>query len=435
MTDDTPLGFNTLAIHAGAAPDPTTKARVTPIYQTTSFVFDDVDHAARLFNLQEFGNIYSRVTNPTNDVLEQRVAALEGGTAALAVGSGHAAQLVTLNTLLTQGDEYVAVRQLYGGSVNQFDHAFKNFGWHVNWADTPDPADIARAITPKTKLIFIESIANPGGVVTDIAGIAAIADQHQIPLVVDNTLATPYLVRPFEHGAHIVVHSLTKFLGGHGNSIGGIVVDGGKFDWSATDKFPSLSQPNPSYHNLNLHQTFDAIAFAIGARVLSLRALGPALAPMNAFLFITGIETLPLRMQRHCDSALKLAQHLESHPDVAWVSYAGLPSNPYHANARKYAPKGAGAVFTFGLKGGYDAGVALVKQVNLFSHLANVGDTRSLIIHPSSTTHRQLTADQQIAAGAGPDVVRLSVGLEDPDDLIADLNQALAKVAGPVPAE
>lgn len=435
MADETALQFNTLAIHAGAQPDPTTKARVTPIYQTTSYVFDDVDHAARLFNLEEFGNVYTRIMNPTNGVLEERVATLEGGTAAVAVSSGHAAQLVTLNTLLTQGDEYVAVRQLYGGSINQFDHAFKNFGWHVSWADSPDPADVERAMTPQTKLIFIESIANPGGVVTDIAAIAQIAHKHGVPLVVDNTLATPYLVRPFEHGADIVVHSLTKFLGGHGNSIGGIVVDGGAFDWSASDKFPSLSQPNPSYHNLNLHGTFGEIAFAIGARVLSLRALGPALAPMNAFLILTGIETLPLHMQRHCDNALKVAQHLEAHPEVSWVSYAGLASSAYHANAQTYAPKGAGAVLTFGLKGGYEAGVALVSAVTLFSHLANVGDTRSLIIHPSSTTHRQLTAEQQAAAGAGPDVVRLSVGLEDVADLIADLDQALAKVGGPVPAE
>ncbi len=419
-------GFDTLAIHAGAAPDPTTGARATPIYQTTSFVFDDTDHAASLFDLQAFGNIYTRITNPTTAVLEERVATLEGGVAALATASGHAAQLIAFHTLMQPGDHFVAARQLYGGSITQFGVSFQKFDWHVDWADVTDPASIKAAIGPKTKAVFIESIANPGGLVTDIAAIAEIAHDAGIPLIVDNTLASPYLCQPLSHGADIVVHSATKFLGGHGNSMGGIIVDGGKFDWSASDKYPSLSQPNDGYHGMKLHETFGEIAFAIACRVIGLRDLGPAISPMNAFMIITGIETLPLRMARHCDNALKVAKHLNDHDAVSWVSYAGLESDPSHALMGKYAPKGAGSVFTFGVKGGYDAGVKLVNNVNLLSLLANVGDTRSLIIHPSSTTHRQLTEDQQTAAGAGPDVVRLSIGLEDAADIIADLDQALS---------
>ena len=419
-------GFATLAIHAGAQPDASTGARATPIYQTTSFVFDDVDHAASLFGLQAFGNIYSRITNPTCAVLEERIAALEGGTAGLAVASGHAAQMVVFHTLLEPGDDFVASRKLYGGSINQFNHAFKKFDWHVKWADPNDLSTFEAAIGPRTKAIFIESIANPGGVITDIAAIAAIADKARIPLIVDNTLATPYLVRPFEHGAHIVVHSATKFLGGHGNSIGGLIVDGGTFDWMADKRYPALSQPRPDYAGMVLGETFGNFAFAIAARVLGLRDLGPSLAPFNAFLILTGIETLPLRMQRHSDNALEVATFLSKHPGVSKVSYPGLEADPYHALAKRYCPKGAGAVFTFGLKGGYEAGIALVKSLKLFSHLANVGDTRSLVIHPASTTHRQLTDDQRVVAGAGPDTVRLSIGLEDAADLIADLDQALA---------
>jgi O-acetylhomoserine (thiol)-lyase len=418
-------GFDTLAIHAGAKPDPATGARATPIYQTTSFVFEDVDHAASLFGLQAFGNIYTRITNPTTAVLEERVAALEGGVAALAVASGHAAQMLAFHTLMSPGDRFVAARQLYGGSINQFGHSFAKFDWHVDWADATDPANIRKAIGPKTKAVFIESLANPGGIVIDIAAIAKIAHEAGVPLIVDNTLASPYLIRSIEHGADIVVHSATKFLGGHGNSMGGIIVDAGRFDWSKDGKYPTLSEPSPSYHGLKIHETFGAISFAIACRVLGLRDLGPAISPFNAFMILTGIETLPLRMQRHSDSALKVAKHLKSHPKVTWVSYAGLDGDPYHALQQKYAPKGAGAVFTFGLKGGYDAGVKLVNSVELLSHLANVGDTRSLIIHPSSTTHRQLTEEQQKAAGAGPDVVRLSVGLEEPADIIADLDRAL----------
>ena len=428
MTVERKPGFNTLAIHAGAQPDPATGARATPIYQTTSFVFDDVEHAAALFNLETFGNIYTRIGNPTQAVLEERVAALEGDTAGLAVASGHAAQALVFHTLLEPGDEFVAARQLYGGSINQFTHAFKKCGWEVRWADTTDPQSFRAALSPKTKAIFVESIANPGGIVTDLEAVAAVAKEAGVPFVVDNTLATPYLTRPIEHGADIIVHSLTKFLGGHGNSIGGAIVDCGTFDWLKSGRYPTLSAPCPSYHGITLAETFGNFAFAIACRVLGLRDLGPAISPFNAFLILTGIETLPLRMQRHCDNALAVATWLARHDKIAWVNYAGLPGNKFHALAERYCPKGAGAVFTFGLKGAYDAGIGLVSNVKLFSHLANIGDTRSLIIHPASTTHRQLTDEQLVRAGAGPEVVRLSVGLEDVDDIIADLDQALASV-------
>ena len=418
-------GFATLSIHAGAKPDPTTGARATPIYQTTSFVFDDVEHAASLFGLQAFGNIYTRIGNPTCGVLEERVAALEGGTAGLAVASGHAAQVVVMHALMTPGDEFVASKKLYGGSINQFNHSFKNFGWQVVWADPDDTASFEKAVTPKTKAIFIESIANPGGVITDIEAVAKIARKAGVPLIVDNTLATPYLCKPFDYGANIVVHSLTKFLGGHGNSIGGMIVDGGTFNWLQNKRYPMLSEPRPEYSGMVLGETFGNFAFAIACRVLGLRDLGPALSPFNAFLIITGIETLPLRMQRHSDNALAVAEWLVKRPEVVWVSYPGLAGDKYNALAKKYVPKGAGAVFTFGLKGGYDAGVKLVSNVKLFSHLANIGDTRSLIIHPASTTHKQLSDAQKVQAGAGPDVVRLSIGLEDTADIIADLEQGL----------
>ena len=422
-------GFATLAIHAGAAPDPSTGARATPIYQTTSYVFNDADHAAALFGLEAFGNIYTRIMNPTQAVLESRTAALEGGTAALAVASGHAAQLIAFHTLLEPGDEFIAGRQLYGGSVNQFNHSFKKFDWNVIWADSTDPESFARAVTPKTKAIFVESIANPGGIVVDLPAIAAVAKQAGVPFIVDNTMATPYLCRPKDHGADIVVHSLTKFMGGHGNSIGGILVDCGTYDWlGAKHRYRTLVDPNPSYNGMKLAETFGNFAFAIAARVMGLRDLGPAISPMNAFLILTGIETLPLRMQRHCENAQAVAEHLAAHPKVAWVNYAGLPDNASNAVQKRVCPKGAGAVFTFGLRGGYDAGVKLVAGLKLFSHLANIGDTRSLVIHPASTTHRQLTDEQRIAAGAGPDVVRLSIGLEDKADIIADLDQALAAV-------
>ena len=418
-------GFATLAVHAGAQPDPTTGARATPIYQTTSYVFESVDHAASLFGLQTFGNIYTRIGNPTTAVLEERVAALEGGTAGLATASGHAAQVLIFHCLLQPGDEFVASKKLYGGSINQFNHAFKNFNWNVVWADPDDVESFERAVTPHTKAIFVESIANPSGSVTDIEAIAAVARNAGVPLIVDNTLATPYLIRPIDHGADIVVHSLTKFLGGHGNSLGGIIVDAGTFDWSKDNKYPMLSEPRPEYHGIKLQETFGNFAFAIACRVLGLRDLGPALSPFNAFMILTGIETLPLRMQKHCENAKAIAEWLSAHPAVASVNYAGLAGDKYNNLARKYAPKGAGAVFTFSLKGGFEAGVNLVSNLKLFSHLANVGDTRSLVIHPASTTHSQLDDAQKTKAGAAPDVVRLSIGIEDKEDLIADLDQAL----------
>ena len=418
-------GFDTLAIHAGAQPDPATGARSTPIYQTTAFVFDDADHAADLFALRAFGNIYTRIMNPTQAVLESKVAALEGGTAALATASGHGAQLLVFHALLNPGDEFIATRQLYGGSINQFNHSFKSFGWNVVWADADEVSTIAAAITDKTKAIFIESIANPGGRVTDIAAIAEIAKKAGIPLIVDNTLATPWLCKPFDHGANIIVHSLTKFIAGHGNSMGGIVVDGGNFDWGKDGKYPMLSEPNASYNGVKMYETFGNIAFAITCRVLGLRDLGPAISPTNAFNILTGMETLSLRMERHVANAQKVAEWLEANDKVEYVNYAGLESSPHYALAKKYTPRGPGAVFTFGLKGGHEAGVKLVSDVNLLSHLANVGDTRSLIIHPASTTHSQLTPEQQSEAGTGPELVRLSIGIENVDDIIADLDQAI----------
>lgn len=427
MNERTP-GFNTLAVHAGAQPDPATGARATPIYQTTSYVFDDVDHAASLFGLKAFGNIYTRIMNPTQAVLEERIAALEGGTAALATASGHAAQLLVFHTLMQPGCNFIAARKLYGGSINQMGHAFKNFDWQVRWADPDDIDSFESQIDDKTRAVFVESLANPGGTFVDLERIAEVAHRHGLPFIVDNTMATPYLVRPIDHGADIVVHSLTKFMGGHGNSIGGVLVDCGTFDWSKSGNYPMLSEPRPEYGGMVLHETFGNFAFAIAARVLGLRDFGPAISPMNAFLILTGIETLSLRMQRHCDNSQKVAEWLKEHPAVAWVSYPGLSDDPNHALKEKYSPKGAGAVFTFGLKGGYEAGVKLVEGVELFSHLANIGDTKSLIIHPASTTHRQLSDEQKVAAGAGPDVIRLSIGIEDVDDIIADLEQALAKV-------
>ena len=418
-------GFETRAIHAGARPDPVTGARNVPIYQTTSYVFEDAEHAASLFNLATFGFIYSRITNPTVAVLEERIASLEGGRAAVAAASGHAAQFLAFFTLLEPGDDFLASRNLYGGSITQFSHSFPRLGWKGQLVD-PDPESFRRALGPRTKAIFVESLANPGGVVVDIEAVAAVAHEAGIPLIVDNTLATPFLCRPFEWGADLVVHSTTKFLSGHGTSMGGALVESGKFDWARSGKFPSLTRPEPAYHGLNFHETFGDFGFTMKARAVALRDFGPAMAPMNAFLTLTGIETLPLRMERHVDNALRVARFLEGHPRVAWVSYAGLESSPWRALARKYLPRGAGSVFTFGVKGGYGAGVKLVEACELFSHLANVGDTRSLVIHPASTTHRQLTDEQRAAAGAGPDVVRLSVGLESAEDLIRDLDRALA---------
>lgn len=420
--------LETLAVHAGTEPDPTTKARITPIYQTASYVFDDAEHAASLFNLEQFGNIYTRLMNPTNGAFEGKVAALEGGIAALATSSGHAAQFLAFHTLMEPGCEIVAAKKLYGGSLNQLAHSFRKMDWHARFVDADNADNVAAAITDKTRAVFIESLANPGGVVQDIAAIADVAHRAGVPLIVDNTMATPVLCRPIEHGADIVVHSATKFLNGHGNSVAGVIVDSGKFNWAHSGKYPYLSQPNPSYHGKVFTEAFGNLAFILACRALGMRDLGPTLAPMNAFLALTGMETLALRMERHCDNALKLAQWLRDHPKVAWVNYAGLPENPYHQLARQYLGGKGGAVFTFGVKGGYEAGVKLVSSVKLFSHLANIGDTRSLIIHPSSTTHRQLEEAAQVEAGAGPDVVRVSVGIEHIDDIIADLAQALETI-------
>lgn len=419
-----PLGFNTRALHAGYDPDPSTHARAVPIYQTTSFTFDDSAHAAALFGLQQFGNIYTRIMNPTTDVLEQRVASLEGGVAALAVASGQAAQFLAISSLLEHGDHLVASSTLYGGTYTQFDVSFRKFGYDVTFVEPDDPENFRKAIKPNTKAVYGETISNPRGNVLDIAAVAKIAHEANLPLVIDNTFASPYLCRPIEHGADIVLHSLTKFIGGHGTSIGGIIVDAGKFDWSKS-AHPQLNQPSAAYHGMNFSETFGAIAFIIRARVEGLRDMGPCLSPFNAFQFIQGIETLGMRMDRHVSNALAVAKHLESHPLVSWVKYPGLEANPYHALAKKYMPKGAGAVFSFGLKGGYDAGKKFVDSLRVFSHLANVGDARSLVIHPSSTTHQQLTAEQQAAAGVTPDMIRLSIGLEDIDDILWDLDQAL----------
>jgi O-acetylhomoserine (thiol)-lyase len=418
-------GIETRAIHAGARPDATTGARSTPIFQTTSYVFDDVDHAASLFNLQTFGYIYSRLTNPTVAVLEERIASLEDGRAAVASASGHAAQFLAFATLLDPGDEFVSANSLYGGSLTQFGITFKRMGWTCHFVDADDPENFERAMTPKCKAIFVESLANPGGIVVDLEAVGAIARRHGVPLIVDNTMATPYLCRPFEWGADIIIHSMTKFIGGHGNSMGGMVVESGRFDWWQGGKFPTMTEPDPGYHGLTFAETFGDFGFTMKARAVSLRDYGPALSPMNAYFLLQGVETLPIRMERHCANAQAVAEWLAAHPKVAWVSYAGLPSDRYHTLAKKYLPKGAGGVFTFGVVGGYEAGIRVVEACELFSHLANIGDTRSLILHPASTTHRQLSDEQRAAAGAGPDVVRVSIGLETVDDIVADLDQAL----------
>jgi O-acetylhomoserine (thiol)-lyase len=426
MAKNDQYGFETRAIHAGAGPDPVTGARSTPIYQTTAYVFDDVDHAASLFNLQTFGYIYTRIMNPTVAVLEERVANLEGGRGAVACASGHAAQLLAFFPLMAPGAEFVASRNLYGGSITQFTHTFAKFDWHARLVDPRDPDNFRKALTPNCKAIFAEQLTNPGGVVVDIEALASVAHEAGIPLIIDNTMPSPYLCRPLDWGADIVVHSMTKFIGGHGNSMGGVVVESGKFDWGQNDKFPGMTQPDPAYHGLTFYETFGDFGYTMKTRAVGLRDLGPSLSPMNAFFILNGVETLSLRMERHVANAQKVAEFLEGHPAVAWVSYAGLKSSPYHALARKYLPKGAGSVFTFGVKGGYEAGVKVVESCQIWSHLANVGDTRSLILHPASTTHRQLNDEQRVAAGAGPDVIRLSVGLETAEDIIRDLDQALA---------
>lgn len=429
MTKGRNPGFETLALHAGAVPEQSTGARATPIYQTTSFVFDDADHAASLFNLQQPGFIYSRLTNPTIAALEERVAALEGGIGGTATASGHSAQIVALFALMAPGAHVVASNKLYGGSINQMAHTFRKFDWSTTFVDPDDPDNFRKALTPETRAIFCECLSNPGGIIVDIEAVGKIAAEAGIPLIVDNTMASPYLLRPFDWGANLVVHSTTKFLSGNGTAVGGMVVDKGDFDWFANDKFPSLSKPSPEYHGLTFYETFGSLAFTIYSHAVSLRDLGATQQPMNAWLTALGIETLPLRMERHSTNALAVAEYLEAHPAVSWVSHAGLKSSKYYDLGRKLMPKGVGAVFTFGLKGGFEAGMKLVEAVELFSHLANIGDAKSLIIHPASTTHNQLTEEQQIAAGAGPDVIRLSVGLETVEDIIADLDQALAKAS------
>ncbi len=430
MTDDaaTPsFGFDTLQVHAGARPDPATGARQTPIYQNTGYVFRDAEHAAALFNLQEVGFIYSRLTNPTTSVLQERMAALEGGSGAVCTSSGHAAQIMTLFPLMGPGDNVVVSNRLYGGTFTQFSQTFKRFGWKAKFVDTEKTGEISRAVDKRTKAIFCESITNPGGYVTDLPKIAQIAERKGLPLIVDNTSATPFLCRPIEHGATLVVHSTTKYLSGSGQAMGGAMVDSGTFDWTACGKHPSLIAPEPAYHGLKFHETFGPLAFTFHSIAIGLRDLGMTMAPMNAFLTLLGIETLSLRMAKHAENAVKVATWLENDPRVDFVTYAGLKSSPYYRRARKLYPKGAGGLFTFGVKGGYDACVKLVDSVEIFSHVANLGDTRSLVIHSASTTHRQLTPEQQEAAGAGPNVVRMSIGIEDADDLIADLDQALAR--------
>ncbi|MBB3065754.1 MULTISPECIES: O-acetylhomoserine aminocarboxypropyltransferase/cysteine synthase family protein [Limibacillus] len=423
--NDEDYGFETRMIHAGSQPEPITGARQTPIFQSTAYAFHDSDHAASLFNLQTFGFIYTRLNNPTVAVLEERIANLEDGRGTTCTASGHAAQQLALFTLMEPGDSFISSSRLYGGSITQFGKTFKKFNWNCDFVDIDDPTAIRKAIKPTTKAIFVESLANPGGSVCDLETVAAIAEEAEVPLIVDNTMATPYLCRPFEWGASLITHSTTKFLSGNGTSMGGAVVDSGKFDWARNDKFGALTAPEAAYHGLIFYETFGDMAFTMHAHAVGLRDLGATLAPMNAFQTLLGIETLSLRMERHCANALAVAEYLETHEGVEWVSYAGLPSSQYRALADKYMPKGAGSVFSFGLKGGYEAGLKLVESVNLFSHLANLGDTRSLILHPASTTHRQLTEEQRENAGAGNNVIRLSIGLETVADLIADLEAGL----------
>ena len=419
-------GFDTLALHAGQSPDPATGARAVPIYQTTSYVFDSADHAASLFNLQTFGNVYSRISNPTVSVFEERMAALEGGRAALAAASGQAAQMCALLTLVQNGDEIVSASTLYGGTYSQFDVMFRQFGIDTKFVDPDDPQSFKRAITPKTKLLYAETAGNPRINVLDIEAVAAIAKDAGIPLVIDNTFATPYLCRPIEFGADIVVHSATKYIGGHGTTMGGVLVESGKFPWG-NGKFPGMTTPSRGYHGVIFHETFGDFGYTMKARMETMRTLGPALSPMSAWLLLQGLETLHVRMDRHVANALAVATFLEQHPQVAWVSYPSLPSSRYYDLAKKYMPKGAGAIMTFGIKGGEEAGVKFIEGVEFLSHLANVGDAKTLVIHPASTTHRQLSEQEQIKAGVTPDMIRLSIGIEDLDDILWDIDQALAK--------
>lgn len=426
MAEDRKFGFNTRALHAGQRPDPATGARAMPIYQTTSYVFDDTEQAANLFALQRFGNIYTRIMNPTTSAFEERIASLEGGVGALAVASGQSAQFLTIFTLMNQGDEIVASNTLYGGTYTQFDISFRKIGINTTFVDGRDPENFRKAITPRTRAIYGETIGNPKIDVMDIEAVAKIAHEAGLPLIVDNTFASPYLCRPVEWGADLVVHSATKFIGGHGTSIGGVIVDSGKFPWN-NGKFPGMIEPSKGYHGIRFYETFGDFGFIMKARVESLRDMGPALSPFNSFLFLQGLETLGLRMERHIANARQVAEFLSEHPKVAWVNYPSLPASPYHQLARKYLPKGAGAVFTFGIKGGLAAGRKFIESVQLLSHLANIGDAKSLVIHPASTTHAQLSEEEQISGGVTPDMIRLSVGLEDVEDILWDLDQALIK--------
>ncbi|PPQ47107.1 O-acetylhomoserine aminocarboxypropyltransferase [Paenibacillus peoriae] len=426
MSEERKLSFETLAVHAGQQIDPTTFARAVPLYQTTSYGFRDAEHAADLFSLKEFGNIYTRLMNPTTDVFEQRIAALEGGAGALATASGAAAISFSILNIAGAGDEIVSASSLYGGTYNLFSTTLPKLGIKVHFVDSDDPENFRKAITDKTKALFAETIGNPQGNVLDVEAVAAIAHEYGIPLIVDNTFPSPYLLRPIEYGADIVVHSATKFIGGHGTSIGGVIVDSGKFDWKASGRFPGLTEPDPSYHGVVYTEAVGPIAYIIKARVQLLRDLGAAISPFNSWLLLQGLETLHLRLERHSQNALKVAQYLEGHKDVEWVSYTGLPSHPSYELAQKYLPKGQGAILTFGIKGGSQAGSKLIANVKLFSHLANVGDSKSLIIHPASTTHQQLNVEEQVAAGVKPELLRLSVGTEAIDDILYDLEQAIS---------
>ncbi|MFZ0487912.1 MAG: O-acetylhomoserine aminocarboxypropyltransferase/cysteine synthase family protein [Arenicellales bacterium] len=427
---DRKFGIETLCLHAGQIPDAATGSRAPPIYQTTSFVFDDTDHAASLFNLQTFGNIYTRLTNPTTAMFEERMAALEDGRAALATGSGLAAQMTALLTLLKQGDEIVSASTLYGGTYSQFDVTFRKFGIRTQFVDSNDPDNFAAAITPKTKVLYAETIGNPLNNVLDIEPVAKIAHAHGLPLMVDNTFPSPFLCRPMDFGADIVVHSATKFIGGHGTSIGGVLVESGKFPWD-NGNFPGMVEPSRGYHGVRFYETFGDFGYIMKARCETLRTLGPSLSPFNAFLFLQGLETLHVRMERHCENAMAVAGFLQDHPRVSWVKYAGLADNEFHHLAQKYLPKGTGAIMTFGIKGGQPAGAKFIESAEFMSHLANVGDAKTLIIHPASTTHRQLSEEEQLSAGVTPDMIRISVGLESIDDILWDLDQALEKSQEP----
>jgi O-acetylhomoserine (thiol)-lyase len=422
--------FATLAIHAGQQADPTTHSCAVPIYQTTSYVFDDADHAARLFGLKEFGNIYTRIMNPTTDVFEKRIAALEGGVAGLATASGQAGETLTVTTLANAGEEIISTTSLYGGTYNLFHYTLPKLGITVRFVEADDFDGLRKAVNKKTKAIYTETLGNPKLDVVDIEALANIAHENRLPLVIDNTAASPALCRPIEWGADIVLNSATKFIGGHGTSIGGIIVDSGNFDWKASGRFPDFVAPDPSYHGISYTEAFGPLAFILKARVQGLRDTGACLSPFNAFLFLQGAETLHLRMPRHCENALALAKYLEKHPGVDWVNYPGLPSSKYYARAQKYLPDGSGALLTFGIKGGYEAGRTLMNSLSLFSLLANLGDSRSLVIHPASTTHAQLSEAEQLDTGVTPELVRLSIGTEDVRDLIDDLNQAIKTATG-----